>query len=73
MWAVDLEHELLAVASDLAVLGRWAERMATEDEDVSARPLWALIAAEVSAYQEGRCGTVPLPGPGDRALFDAPM
>lgn len=51
----------------LSQLQAWAARMAVEDPDKAARPLWAQIAEEVASYLEP---DVPPDVTGAAALFD---
>lgn len=56
------------MSRDLDVLLRWATDKAVHDDDQSARPLWARIAAEVEAYQAGDL-VVTAPPPDTPNLF----
>lgn len=53
------------MSRDLAILRKWSTERAESDVDVDARPLWAQIRDEVSAYLDDG----PQPITGDQPLF----
>lgn len=59
-----------ALSRGTVALGRWAAERAEGDPDVSARPLWAVIAGEVDAHRDDLEDRTP--SPDDVPMFDTP-